>query len=144
MNQQETVLLIRMVKAVKPAQAIDYELGGDIWAEILADIRLEDAKTAVVAISKRTSNFIDPSMIRAEVQTLRNDRRRHHDPITPPPGLTPTEFLEWSTAVNRAIGDGRILPDRWDHRTNQVVRDLPLNRHSFMITSVPGRVVSDA
>ena len=51
MNRTEIVQLCRLVKAVCPSQAID-QLTPDAWTLILGHVAYEDAKAAVLKISK--------------------------------------------------------------------------------------------
>jgi hypothetical protein len=112
MNTTEAVLLLRKVHAYRPAQHID-ELTGDAWAEALDDIRYVDADEALVAIVKRTSDWITPDAIRAEVRRIRNRRIDQHPPVEPPPDLDPQQQLAWTRAIVRRIGDGEQIPDQY-------------------------------
>src|SRR6266487_3205722 len=55
----EAVALCRFTSACCPAQKFD-EYTPDAWGLILADVRFEDAKAAVVEI-KKNSTWVDPS-----------------------------------------------------------------------------------
>lgn len=104
MNHQEAVGLCRIVKAVCPHQAID-EATPDMWGPVLAHIRFVDAKEAIVNLA-RTSPFISPAEIVAEVKRIRAKRLADHPEPTPPDDLTPVETIEWLRATRAAIADG--------------------------------------
>jgi hypothetical protein len=111
MNHEEAVILCRFTKSVCPQQAFD-AYTPDAWALVLADIRMVDAKEAVVAI-KRRQPWVDPSEIIAEVKRIRRKRIDEYGPIVPPPDLDPdntTAYTAWWVGVQRAIADGEMKP----------------------------------
>ena len=111
MSPEEAVALCRFTAACCPAQKFD-EFTPDAWGLILADIRFEDAKVAVVEI-KRSSTWVDPSDIIAEVRKVRAKRIAEHGEIVPPADLDPdnvTEYVKWLRAAREAIGDGKPQP----------------------------------
>jgi hypothetical protein len=111
MNPQEAVALCRFTAACCPAQKFD-EYTPDAWGLILADIRLIDAKEAVVEI-KKTSTWVDPSDIIREVRKVRAARIAQHGELIPPADLDPDnvpEYVKWLRAAREAIGDGNPPP----------------------------------
>ena len=111
MSPEEAIVLCRFTAACCPSQRID-EYTPNAWALILADIRFEDAKTAVVEIKKR-STWVDPSDIIAEVRKVRAKRIAEHGEIVPPADLDPDnvpEYVKWLRAAREAIGDGNPPP----------------------------------
>lgn len=111
MNAEEAVALCRFTAACCPAQKFD-EYTPDAWGLILADIRLVDAKDAVVEI-KKTSTWVDPSDIIREVRKMRRKRIDEYGPITPPADLDPDDvaaYRQWWINVQRAIADGDLQP----------------------------------
>ena len=111
MSPEEAVALCRFTAACCPAQKFD-EFTPDAWGLILADIRFEDAKVAVVEI-KRSSTWVDPSDIIAEVRKVRAKRIAEHGEIVPPADLDPDnviEYVKWLRAAREAIGDGNPPP----------------------------------
>jgi len=109
MNHEEAVILCRFTKAVCPHQAFD-AYTPDAWALVLANVRLVDAKDAVVAVAQRQP-FVAPAEIIAEVKKVRAKRIDEHGPIIPPAGLDPIETVEWLAQARRTVGDGDPLPD---------------------------------
>ncbi|MCB9377108.1 MAG: hypothetical protein H6515_14730 [Microthrixaceae bacterium] len=107
MNAQEAAVLCRYVKACCPQQAID-DYTADAWADLLHDIRFNDARDAVRAVVARQP-FIAPSEIRAEVARIRARRITEHPPLTPPPGLSDTDERAWLGDARRRIGDGETI-----------------------------------
>jgi len=117
MTPQEAVVLCRFTAACCPAQKFD-EYTPDAWGLILSDIRLVDAKDAVVEIKKR-SPWVDPSEIITEVKRIRGKRIAEFGAIPPPPAeeLDPDNwraFIEWQTATEKAIADGDLKPKELD------------------------------
>lgn len=106
MNATEAAILCRYVKAACPQQAID-EYTPAAWGDLLADIRLEDAKVAVRAVVSRQP-FIAPAEIRDEVKRIRAKRIADHPILTPPPG-TEAEQRAWLGEAKRRIGDGGMV-----------------------------------
>lgn len=104
MNAQEAALLCRYVRACCPQQAID-EYTPAAWADLLGDVRLEDAKEAVKAVAMRQP-FVAPAEIRAEVKRIRAKRIADHPPLIPPPGLDDAEERRWLAGATKRIGDG--------------------------------------
>lgn len=72
MNPNETVMLARYVKALCPQQKFD-EYTPDAWHDVLADFRLEDARTAAAAVARKQP-FVSPSEIIDEIRKQRDDR----------------------------------------------------------------------
>jgi len=115
MNHEEAVILCRFTKSVCPQQAFD-AYTPDAWALVLADIRMADAKEAVVAI-KRRQPWVDPSEIIAEVKRIRRKRIDEYGPIVPPPDLDPDDtqaYTAWWVGAQRAIADGELQPKALD------------------------------
>lgn len=108
MTPTEAVILLRKVRAYRPAMILD-EYTGEAWAEALDDIRPQDADQALRNIARRTSDWIDPAMIRAEVKRIRTQRIAAHGEPIPPEGLTTAEYVEWLADVRRRIGDGETI-----------------------------------
>lgn len=111
MTPEEAVRICAFTSACCPAQKFD-EFTPDAWGLILADIRFEDAKVAVVEIKKR-STWVDPSDIIAEVRKVRAKRIAEHGEIVPPADLDPDnvpEYVKWLRAAREAIGDGNPPP----------------------------------
>lgn len=108
MNNQETVKLTRLVKAVCPQQAMD-EYTADAWCELLADLRMEDCTEAVKALGQ-TQPFIAPSEVRAQVRKIRAERIERTELPAPHPDLTPLETIEWLRETRKAIADGTYTP----------------------------------
>lgn len=111
MTPHQAVALCRFTAACCPAQKFD-EYTPDAWSLILADIRFEDAKDAVVEIKKR-STWVDPSDIITEVRKIRAKRISEYGPIVPPADLDPDDvaaYRDWWVSTQRAIGDGDLKP----------------------------------
>lgn len=110
MTPIEAAVLCKFTKAACPQQAID-EYTPDAWAELLDDIRFEDAKVAVKAIAKRQP-FVAPAEIIDEVKRTRADRvKRYFANASPPSGLDAAEYAEWYRVTVTAIADGDYAPE---------------------------------
>lgn len=110
MNHTEVVILTRYVAAMCPAQKFD-EYTPDAWFDVLGDLRLEDARTAVANVA-RTQPFIAPAEIRSEVRRIRDDRLdRLEGFLIPPAELSPTGYRDWLIDARKRIADGTFEPD---------------------------------
>lgn len=107
MNAQEAALLCRYVRACCPQQAID-EYTPTAWADLLGDVRLEDAKEAVRRVVGRQP-FVAPAEIRAEVRRIRAKRIDDHPPLIPPPGLDDAQERRWLREARWRIGNGEHI-----------------------------------
>lgn len=125
MTPTETVALLRIVRAVCPAQKFD-EFTSDAWAELLDDLRLDDCTLAVKHLGRRQP-FIAPSDIRSEVKRIRKDRLDRVPFPAPPPDLTPLETIAWQRQVTREIADGT-----YQHPSELVgTRPMPAIENTF-------------
>jgi hypothetical protein len=109
MNHSEAVLLCRYVRAACPQQKLD-EYTPDVWADLLASVRFEDARLAVTRLASNQP-FVAPSEIRAEVKRIRKDRCDHHEQPIPPRELSAVEAARWVKDAWRRIGDGEVIED---------------------------------
>lgn len=106
MNVAETARICRAIASMKPAQRFDDETPA-FWQLVLADVRYEDARDAVVTLA-RGRGFIGTDDIVAEVKRVRADRidRAGEEAITDlilSGGLTRFEAV-------KAIADGAQVP----------------------------------
>lgn len=115
MSHTQAVLLCRYAKAACPQQAFD-EYTPDAWADLLDDVRFEDAQEALKALVKRQP-FVAPAEIRAEVKRVRSKRIAEFGPIPEPPpeiGADPERYHHWFVNTMQAIGDGDVTPANYD------------------------------
>lgn len=112
MDQQEAKRLCRGISAICPSQAFEAETPA-LWREILADVRYEDARAAVVTLGKH-QRYIAASDIFGAVQKLRRDRLDdwNTDPrthgwrhIQPETGDIQADIAE-KRAIRDAVADG--------------------------------------
>lgn len=116
MTPTEAVTLCRYVRAACPQQAMD-EYTPQAWADLLGDLRIEDAREAARNLGKRQP-FISPSEIRTEVHRIRERRIAEHPEPAPPPDLTPVQTVAWLRDTRRRIADGETI-------TSQPTAELP-------------------
>lgn len=110
MNATEAVRLCRYVKAACPQQAID-EWTPQAWADLLTDVRYEDAQQAVRALAQRQP-FIAPSEVITEVKRIRTQRADQGDhALEPPPFTTVADYQAWLKEARRRLADGET-PDQ--------------------------------
>lgn len=83
------------------------------WHDVLGDLPLHDAKTAVKAHYANTRDWIMPADVRAGVKRLRRDRVEHADvkfePTCDPDD--PRAYIRQLRAHRRAFGDGNPPPE---------------------------------
>ena len=110
MNNQEAVVLTRLVAAACPQQAID-EYTPDAWFDLLSDLSFEDCRAAVVTVG-RSQAFIAPSEIRAEVRRIRNERVARALIPAPDPELAddPAAYRAALAGSVRMAADGLLPP----------------------------------
>jgi hypothetical protein len=104
-NEEEIAALLRMVKALCPAQRFD-EFTPDAWLLVLDEVSFADARDALKPLAL-AQPFIAPTDIAKHVRRVRNERiGRLPQPVpNEVPGVNEREEL---LAVRRAIADGRI------------------------------------
>lgn len=107
MTTKEATVLCRFAKAAFPHMAVD-EFTPDAWAEILAPLRIEDCKEAIVNLARR-DEFLSTSAIWGEVKRIRNNRVLACELPDPPPGLTDADYGAWLMETRRAIADGEYF-----------------------------------
>jgi hypothetical protein len=103
---QETVLLVRYVKACCPGSQID-EYTPDAWHDLLGDLELADCKDAAQAVAKRQP-FVAAAEIRAEVKRIR-ETRLARTPLPAPPADAadrPGRYQQIIAANVKRIADG--------------------------------------
>lgn len=111
MKLTEVVNLVRLLRAIAPAQKFD-DYTAEAWQPILDDVRSEDAFAAVKELGKRLP-FISPADIRTEVRRLRSERMRHADQsfrFHGDPDDVP-EYMRQLHAHRAAIGDGLVVDE---------------------------------
>lgn len=105
MNITETILLLRKIKAYKPAQQMD-EYTPDAWAEILEHVGYADASEAVKQLAGEIA-FIGCDDVAKRVRHLR--ARRIEDgfaDLIPPRELSTADWPAWCQAARKRLGDG--------------------------------------
>lgn len=114
MTPQETLLLLRYVKACCPQQAMD-EYTPDAWHDLLGDLSFADCKDAAKTVAQRQP-FVAPSEIRDAVREIRG-ARLDRTPLPPAPPEIAADgraYAEWKAEQTRRIADGetelRALP----------------------------------
>jgi hypothetical protein len=110
-NATETAKICDAISQIKPAQKMDEETPA-FWSLILADVRYEDARLALINLAKR-DKFIDPSDIITEVKAMRRERLASSDLLLPE--VDPDDVQGWLEARRRgiaALANGEIGPPK--------------------------------
>lgn len=106
MNLTESVMLLRKVRAYRPAQQFD-DYTGDAWAEALEDIRFCDASEAVKVIGRNSGDFISPHDVLVEVKRIRNTRvAAKESELRPPPWQDQPHYQAWLVESRHRLADG--------------------------------------
>lgn len=79
------------------------------WSVALDGIRFIDARDAVVAHYRTSSEWLMPARIISEVRRIRSKRIAEAGDLTPPPDLTPVETVAWLKEARARIGDGETV-----------------------------------
>jgi hypothetical protein len=80
------------------------------WALALDGIPFTDARDAIVAHYRTTSDWIMPAAIRKHVSGIRSQRIKEAGDLTPPPHAREgDEYHRWLAGARRTIGDGEPL-----------------------------------
>jgi hypothetical protein len=106
-NEEETVVLARYVRALCPQQKFD-EFTADAWHDVLGDFQLADARQAAAYVARRQP-FVAPSEIAAEIGKIRS-ARTHDFLYEPPPGDSDPNYLANYRTQLAATGDGDRAP----------------------------------
>ncbi|MFJ8538125.1 hypothetical protein [Streptomyces sp. NPDC093591] len=109
MNSQEAAALCRYVRALCPQQKFD-EYTPDAWHDLLYPFRLDEARTAAVAIAS-TQPFVSPGEIAAAVRRTRAERlHRHTDPTPAANPDDPHAYRAELLATRQAVATGQQQP----------------------------------
>lgn len=128
MNRTETVLLLRKIRAYKPAQTMD-EYTPDAWQEVLAHVPFTDAMSVIQELSREMPWIgVDDVAQRAKAITSRRINDGEADLVPPPDLATPEQveaYQDWlkgararlaagetAQQINEAagLGPGRLKP----------------------------------
>lgn len=109
MNRTETVLLLRKIRAYKPAQTMD-EYTPDAWQEVLAGVPYPDAISVVQELARELTWIgVDDVAQRAKAITARRINDGEADLIPPPHLATPeqvTAYQDWLKGARARLAAG--------------------------------------
>jgi hypothetical protein len=126
MTPRETALLVRYIKSVSPAQAID-DYTYETWHDIIGHLEPDAARNAVIAI-KHSQTFVDPSDIIREVE---RKQRRHAHPSERPvaevigaPAMPPNaEYLKAKAEMDEKMRQRAQAAAAIDYQTARRAED---------------------
>ena len=148
MNLDEATRLCKAIATIAPAQRFEPDTPA-FWTVILADVRYEDARDAVVELAKRQP-FITPAEIITAVKALRRKRLEGVDRLA---HLAETPE-QWRDVIRR-VADGNLEVPALaiDHAENREAiraavenvfprppRALPMHREDKARATVPASV----
>lgn len=124
MTPAQTLNLIRLVRAMCPAQKFD-EYTPEAWHPLLADLDFADSQAALVELGKR-QQFIAPADIRAQVGRFRRDRLDREPEAVPlaDPNNVPAYLADLRAGRTR-VADGTEKPRDIARLLNSSMRSLP-------------------
>ena len=141
MTNEEAAVLCRYVRSLCPAQRFD-EFTADVWHDLLFPFRLDEARTAAVAIASGQP-FVSPGEIAAHVRRARSDRlHRHTDPTPTADPDDPQAYRDELLATRHAVATGQQEPAHHELTTGSMHPDVAA-RLKTLGTYVP-RQVDDA
>jgi hypothetical protein len=109
-NMSEIATLLAMVAAFDRRTVGEADVVA--WHEAVGDLRLEDARAAVIAHFRTSRDWLMPIDVRTAVAALRRDRLERELPIEPPdadPNDVPA-YLAALRAQRHRVGDGTERP----------------------------------
>ncbi|MCY4726727.1 hypothetical protein NYO98_10595 [Nocardioides sp. STR2] len=103
------------------------EADAQAWGAALADIRLADARDAIVAHYRETREWIMPADIIRRVRVIRRERLVGVTPPTPPAVLAdqPRREQRWQQAARTALADGATEDQAIAHACGVLGVDVP-------------------
>lgn len=110
MNMSEIATLLAMVAAFDRRTVGEADVVA--WHEAIGDLRLEDARSAVVAHFRTSRDWLMPLDVRTAVTAMRRDRLERDMP-TDPPDADPNDPAAYIAALRdqrRRVGDGTERP----------------------------------
>ncbi|WP_116949210.1 hypothetical protein [Jiangella endophytica] len=132
MNKSETATILAMVQSFDRRTVGEADIAA--WEAVLTDIRLDDAKAAVLGHYRKSRAWLMPADIVDFVTLLRRTRRARIPLPAAPPELVdgsgypiPEDaekwraYVEWRDETLRAIADGQLVPDP---PTDVLLRDM--------------------
>lgn len=87
-------------------------IAAEAWAAALPDIRVEDAKVAIVEHYSKSRDWLMPADIATAVRAIRARRLADAPTPNPPETIDPDDIpktLAWTRARNAAVADGLDL-----------------------------------
>lgn len=109
MNTQEAAALLAIAAAFDNRKP-DAD-AAKAWSLALDGLRFEDARDAIVAHYRASTEWLMPAMVRAEVKRIRA-KRIGEQKLEPPRDIDPDDTLayrRWLRATQRALGDGEQI-----------------------------------
>lgn len=134
MTLDQTTDLVRLIRSLCPAQAID-EHTAEAWQPVLADVTPIDATRAIYAIARNHDAgplFIDPRQILNQIRKTKADTYERTPPQTPPP-TNPQQYLQWTRSGGRGIAcnnddvpaiESDILSPEKSHKYREEIRSI--------------------
>lgn len=110
MNQQEAAALLSIAAAFDNRRP-DPD-AATAWAAALWDVRFADARDAIVAHYRTSSEWLMPKMVVAEVKRIRAQRIKEYGDVPIPAHIDPDDTLAYQRhlrAARQAIADGQPL-----------------------------------
>jgi hypothetical protein len=86
------------------------------WLDIIGDLNHDDARSAIIAHYRESTEWLTPGHIRARVAAMRQKRIRAIGATvnaSRADTATPEREIQVQRALTRALGDGTLTPDQY-------------------------------
>jgi hypothetical protein len=104
-NKQEVAAVLAMIASLDGRKAFG-EVDVVAWNAVIDDLRFEDARLAVIAHYRVSTDPLMPASLRKQVGAIRSERIQRQGLPECATDLAADEYTGWLKAIRSALGDG--------------------------------------